>query len=1026
MTIKLPESPSDCTVPAWQELTCSGKLLDELHQLVKQHSVRGVEILQQDLQKWASWFIHNDSIQQRFPYVSKQWLIIQKLFRLAELAAAQPESRHMDAGMERACLPAELNAARNWEFFYHLQQGHPRPEEGQGEKTRVLLVDVKDAEGVTADLTVHLIPDGTGAIYPCPVTNTFLITDAENNLFDEAINTARQFLQNQGIWKDSYDIRWQLKRDDKKPMPTITGNSMGGAFALILWKLFTRPAGCELEDIACSAAIDVQGAFGKVGGIWKKLWPKLRLVLVANEQDDVAEEYRQERSTPYVVKVASFKEAREKVIESQKPRMSMLQEIKKRCGNMTILQWKTLHAENGQYPKLYQMPLVNKIETKRPAKDKNGSSSAFRSEKEQSEKEQYDLDTVLQKFSQFITPKTKTAVQPRFVLLGEPGSGKTSCINYLAYSLACGKIILDKKWIPASIRLPYWERWARGKINYEWSDYLAHEYRTYPEDDEKKRAALWRCWLEQGRIFFILDGLDEIRLDAQFSQAVTKILNTTIPIVVTCRTSRYGQLKALGLPVVFRLADLDATKRNLYIQNFPADTQPYNPDVLIQQIDASPAMQELAKNPLLLSIICYLADGKVSNLPAQRVDFYGKAMAKLWERIPRRETQYPLKEPAAEEKIKLLKHVAWASFNQNQRQLIFPPREMLYTLKRAFSQEGYGEASAPWANAFLEDCIHNSGLIQGDEEQGYFFLHLTFQEYLAAAYLAEIINAEDSKGWNTEVQSEGKKVTIQRLLDRKAWDPDWQEVILFLAGLLKDPRPLLENLRNPNPTQTNPEGDDYFRHRLTLAALCLGEFNASQCPIGKNVIDQITTDFFDVWWKQGWYILLDFSRPLRILACANGSLLKNIDRHQTKSLSLVDALVKILAKNKPDSRKLVLRAMHRIGPVQISADSHNILQTMASNQDDHIRLYGKLALKYLGYLTDQEMEHSAQEIHEQEMIGGVENLELFDTTTENFWEFWNEKNYDPADADYDDLERSEAKKFIHKYSNYSGYLTERG
>jgi HEAT repeat protein len=99
------------------------------------------------------------------------------------------------------------------------------------------------------------------------------------------------------------------------------------------------------------------------------------------------------------------------------------------------------------------------------------------------------------------------------------------------------------------------------------------------------------------------------------------------------------------------------------------------------------------------------------------------------------------------------------------------------------------------------------------------FLHRSFLEYLTARALASRVAEE---GWTS----------IADLVDRKAWHPAWQEVVLFLAGELEDPAPLLELLADESR-------DDYFRHRLALAARCLGELeNPAFAPA--SLIDRIT------------------------------------------------------------------------------------------------------------------------------------------------------------------------------------------
>jgi hypothetical protein len=95
-------------------------------------------------------------------------------------------------------------------------------------------------------------------------------------------------------------------------------------------------------------------------------------------------------------------------------------------------------------------------------------------------------------------------------------------------------------------------------------------------------------------------------------------------------------------------------------------------------------------------------------------------------------------------------------------------------------------------------------------------LHLTFPEYLTACYLARLIN---DNGWvEPVVPFDGKEQLIpaKNFVDRKAWLPTWQEVILLLSGKLDDPVLLLEMLADDGK-------DDIFRHRLALAALCLPE-----------------------------------------------------------------------------------------------------------------------------------------------------------------------------------------------------------
>jgi hypothetical protein len=82
------------------------------------------------------------------------------------------------------------------------------------------------------------------------------------------------------------------------------------------------------------------------------------------------------------------------------------------------------------------------------------------------------------------------------------------------------------------------------------------------------------------------------------------------------------------------------------------------------------------------------------------------------------------------------------------------------------------------------------------------------------------------------------------LVDRKAWDPAWQEVLVFAAGQLagQRPRPLLEALADAGR-------DDLFRHRLALAARCLAEVPAQQRARLADLCDRVTEESFGLWWE---------------------------------------------------------------------------------------------------------------------------------------------------------------------------------
>jgi hypothetical protein len=84
-------------------------------------------------------------------------------------------------------------------------------------------------------------------------------------------------------------------------------------------------------------------------------------------------------------------------------------------------------------------------------------------------------------------------------------------------------------------------------------------------------------------------------------------------------------------------------------------------------------------------------------------------------------------------------------------------------------------------------------------------------------------------------------------VNRNAWLPEWHEVLILLAGTLKEPAPLLELLADE--LCSDKQQDDVFRHRLALAASGLPELSTANRQVYAARVDQITTAAFGTWWK---------------------------------------------------------------------------------------------------------------------------------------------------------------------------------
>ena len=343
--------------------------------------------------------------------------------------------------------------------------------------------------------------------------------------------------------------------------------------------------------------------------------------------------------------------------------------------------------------------------------------------------------------------------------------------------------------------------------------------------------AMWRRWLHRGEVLLLFDGLDEFSNRYQGDQQLLKTSLRDFPgcaVVLTCRTIDFEQYRATCPEwPVFVFSGLDDDRRNAYVRAYgEISGTGFDAQLLIDELGRQPALRPLAANPLLLSIICFVVDGPDKMmLPATRGELYDRAIAKLLvyrEDRQRIDVRYPSEPPGVTEKRAVLEITALHLFAQSGPAVMFDEKTLGEGLRRGLEFAAYGVSSAPWSNALREDLVHNSGLLRGDAEQGYSFLHLTVHEFLAASALARVID-EKSRGWESVLQLADRDRAVGELVDAKAWDPRWIEVITLLAGRLSDPGPLLDRLSNPAPTPTNPTGDDEFRHRLNVAAMCLAE-----------------------------------------------------------------------------------------------------------------------------------------------------------------------------------------------------------
>jgi hypothetical protein len=239
--------------------------------------------------------------------------------------------------------------------------------------------------------------------------------------------------------------------------------------------------------------------------------------------------------------------------------------------------------------------------------------------------------------------------------------------------------------------------------------------------------------------------------------------------------------------------------------------------------------------------------------------------------------------------LELLEGVGYALFTEGYEQF----RESLLRQKISVWLEGLEHNHELYTRnptSLIAELKHDGIFITigAHRDTPLLFLHRTFHEYMVARHLAR---REHGQGWQA----------IAPFVDKKAWHPAWQEALILLAGQLPNPAPLLELLADRSK-------DDIFRHRLTLAALCLPELSTQVRALCSCIVYYITSTAFAFWWKHTMNntdaAVAHYTRALATLVQVNGKI---------EGIPLLDYLTHFLT----DSSKRIKR-MSTVRPSGVS------------------------------------------------------------------------------------------------------------
>lgn len=374
--------------------------------------------------------------------------------------------------------------------------------------------------------------------------------------------------------------------------------------------------------------------------------------------------------------------------------------------------------------------------------------------------------------------------QKRLLLvLGDPGSGKTTLMKYFAVRS------LEPSWrAKLGIHSPIIALLVPLRRINPALDFCESLHHWAKEEHRNITSSVFDKWLEKRGALVMLDGLDEIselekrkQVCRWIDQAANYYGNSRF--IVTTRYTGYLGLELHTSHLRADVLDLDTEQQKIFLQNWYAaahrqrkqfsvkhagDTEA---EITQQAVELTKAVQRyldleenaglklMAGTPVLLQLMAILWK-EYGNLPPGRATLYAKCIDYLLDQRDR-EKDLPPPLPADDAKNVLRPLCLWMQENKidemAQTQLSERMKERLEEVKPGTSLA-----------KFVEHLIARAGLIQIFGDNGYIFRHKSFREFLAAEALAD------------EVRGNPKRAQI--LVDNfhENW---WRETILFALSL---------------------------------------------------------------------------------------------------------------------------------------------------------------------------------------------------------------------------------------------------
>jgi len=434
------------------------------------------------------------------------------------------------------------------------------------------------------------------------------------------------------------------------------------------------------------------------------------------------------------------------------------------------------------------------------------------------------LEQPLQPVMDLLKPEN---LDGNIVILGDPGSGKSSLLRFLALEWARNENANQRysQTLPLLIELRDYNRWhcPSGK---SFLRYL-HEASTWHRLNQHTLDYLLK---QDNRVLLLLDGLDEVFDPFEREQVMNDIHRFSneykhTRIIVTSRVVGYKAQRLRDAEFRdFMLQDLDAAQIEDFLQRWhsvafsdKADGERKR-ERLAKAIDNAQSINMLAGNPLLLTMMAII--NRYQELPRDRVMLYQKASEVL---LQQWDTERGLQDfPGLSNDIDLraknaiLRRIAYTMQTgkaEGQAANIIHVDALLKLIEDYLREELHFEQARAAANALIEQLRARNFILCFLGADSYAFVHRTFLEYYCAAELVHQFHVEKTLDY----------AGLEKVFDDYCRDDDWREVLRLVCGQIDEG--FVGQIVEFLATRTDLDSWDgsVGLLEIPLAILCLGE-----------------------------------------------------------------------------------------------------------------------------------------------------------------------------------------------------------